>query len=933
MFGSKIAKVLSFFILAIFLISQDITAASSADKVKLNKRKNPAALIVRDYALPDENDYIRNSDHPYRSLTDQFVTPIGFGEKIGDTYYETQNHLGSPRQIEWGSSNNCPWTLHFSWMYLPTPALVDRRIRYNGYDGSTGGLLGPSDLQGVSEYAGYTAIDVTDDNRAVIVCHNDQGSGYQIQTYWQDVCNSLQFNESIRVPDSQSLIGNTFSTADSLERAVIWPVVAVQNPADGEPVLHLIGIVIGNGPEGSSLHYFQGTGEGSSVIWTYGNAIDTIRTVEAYDLTASEDGTVAIVWANLLPDNSCPGDTCSQNSSTGEAGRDRWDNDLYVQINRNYGRGYLGDLYDGTTNWWENRLNITKYSGNGFRAYGDMSAMIDPSGDFHVIWTAMKWNDADYGTRQSSIFHWGENLTVGNIRSVATALWDPVNCNSGFNNLNQNKVSLSWCDNKFYAFWVEGNSPHTTGNFNQDDCANRAFSGQINGAANGDLFMAVSRDGGFVFDHPRAITDSYGGPTDAPNGACDPATAAGPCPAEHWVSTATFGASYPVNLPAVSNVVEIDPGYAGDSYIDLSYVDDPEAGGAIIGYGGWYNADIKWLRIPCVEPVAPPCLAVGRSNYYPGIGPSYFRFPEYVKNCEEHLVTIVVINKCNFPVTYTLEIIEDPGTYSGWIDTANFPLYFGPWGWDKPGHLLLNKDGLICSPGTVVKETGRLRFVSSYDQTIDFEIEMYVADTVIPISWDTVATTCITLAIGNNGNAGGSGYGGVNMDYSNYGDWKESADTYLYDGSLIAGWVDGTDTAMYFGMFGAGTGIATSNSLRPLGETSYLDAGWANVTSTGDYATADTTLIFRTNWYAHKHADSCNFLIKETIVIAPNGATNVVIGEAVDLMFPLIHQMTTIAPVLTQLLPDINTFINKGLRFPDGMMKSRPGKLTKDSQP
>ncbi len=271
-----------------------------------------------------------------------------------------------------------------------------------------------------------------------------------------------------------------------------------------------------------------------------------------------------------------------------------------------------------------------------------------------------------------------------------------------------------------------------------------------------------------------------------------------------------------------------------------------------------------------------------------------FKYPGYVKNCEELVLDVTVENTGNTTLTYTISTTEDGTANPGWLAIANFDGSIPSGGNNKEaGQISLNVGGGIGCPagvGNAAYETGRVTFDFDDTRTVfDFEIEMYVVDTVIAISWDTVATTCLSLIVGNNGNAGKSGnrhMGGLNMDFSENGDWKESADTYLFDGSIVAGWVDGTDTAMYFGMFYSGHSVASSNSFRPLGGLSKNTVKFGTAVNTGDYCTDDTTLVFNTTWYAHGNEDSCNFYIKETIVTAPNGATNVVIGEVVDFDVP-----------------------------------------------
>ena len=716
----RISTILILTTLLFALIAMTAFAAKSPNE----RQNNRAAIKIADYAFPDEYNYYPSSGEETRVSLDNTKSPAaGFGYKLGETHYEWQHNSTMGRQLIWGSDPACPWTLHADWMYLPSGVLVDRQILYNGWEGSAGAEIGIFDqFQGGGDYAGYPSIAVTGDNRAVVAAHNDVGTTgkYSITAWWQFGCNQSLFSYVAALPDALDECGNT-ALDDPGNDDYVWPKVAIQSPPDGDMVTHLIGSVFGGGSGQQAFGYFQKVGDNAGGTWTFGCAIDTIGNGESYDLSTGTDGEIGIVWQARLPEAGC--DTCSENATSGDIGYDRLNGDLYMQVNRNYGRGILGTPYQPDAgqpnpNYWENRVNITRHVGdemtgrNGFRPYSDLSAVFTTDNNLHVAYIGMVWEYPDFGTYRCRLFHWSEDLGfdvdgIPNIRTVASAQWEVNICNPGAFKENMAKMSISECDGKLYVMWVEYNSPNTTGNENHDDCAFRAFEeggGDFGGAANGDLFISVSGDLGLTWDFPRNLTDTYGGPTGNPNGACDPAGTAGPCPAENWPSMTPYGSDYAVSLPDPANVVDIDenPPYSGSYYLDITYMDDIDPGGAIQEEGEWYNTDLLWIRIPCVEPVSAPGFVMS---------PTDFDYPSCVEHCETEVVEVTVENTGNDGMTMSVTPEEDASAYSGWLTVDGFPGTV-PSGFGNlvTGDININAGGTICADGTVAHVTGRVLF-------------------------------------------------------------------------------------------------------------------------------------------------------------------------------------------------------------------------------
>lgn len=896
-------------LLLLFSFSTPLTfAARKADE---NTRRVASPIISRvvEYSMPDEHDFIRGE------ITGQYSGGVPLyddrsshaGELMGVTFFEYQHNSSMHRQIVRGSDNSGgagDHTIHFTWMFLESAVLVDRSPFYAFYDAVGGQKSVPIDLTPAGEYGGYMSMDVTPGNRAVVTCHNDQGVGYAIQTWWQLAPNLSFFSEPSRIPRIISNIGNTHSA--STDGEVVWPAMAHQVMPGGNHVTHIIGSAFGGGNSGgSSFHYFRGENaeaDGLSALWVQGwldptgwrEIVDTIHNGEGWDITASkQSGKVAIVWINNLPDPSDPcggGDTCSQNSSVGVS-RDRWDNDLYIQTSDDFGIS------------WNKRQNVTKkvVGTNGYRPFADLTSMYTSDDVFHVAYIAMKWEESDQGLYASRVKHWSEALGYldgsgnpvdawsgwpGYIRTAGVADWDPVNCDPGGFNENAAKPSIAECDNKLYVMWVELNSPKTSGNLAQDDCAARAWNNQPTGAANGDLMLAVSVDMGLTWDASRSITDSYGGANGDPDGvgACDGDVIGGgvACPAEHWPSMTAFGTDKVIDYsgldggdPTINN---LDPVWIGTHYLDIAYIDDPDPGGAILGLGTWQQAKYRWIRIPCIDPFFDPGFSMN---------PIEFRYPQFVFNCEVRLVDVTIENVGNIILSYTATPIEDPGPYNGWLAIQNFggDVCADCTDFESIGQIILNVGGSICNPGITTHLTGRVRFDHNSSRPTDyFEIDLIITDTVTRFGFDTISTTCLALTVGNEGSVGTDGWSGVSMDYPAL-DWKDGENLYIYDGGNIVAWTDGSDTLVNWTY---GTSLADSVGLVPLGGDYKQTLGWAEHYHSGIYVTNDSSIAFEADFFAPLSPDSCNIIIKRTKVYSFDGQPHpeLAVGDMVDFDIP-----------------------------------------------
>jgi hypothetical protein len=149
-------------------------------------------------------------------------------------------------------------------------------------------------------------------------------------------------------------------------------------------------------------------------------------------------------------------------------------------------------------------------------------------------------------------------------------------------------------------------------------------------------------------------------------------------------------------------------------------------------------------------------------------------------------------------------------------------------------------------------------------------------------SFDTVATSCVRLMVSNTGNFARMGTQNVTLDYGNQGD---CATVYVFDGTPVLTRYTGSSYLADFNLFNRNSfkQPLDGNPTEPV-----VDAGDYEIFKTGTFVTDDEGIALEKEWYAPKHADSCQFMIQCLRVYSWDGATHtgLALGEAMDLDIP-----------------------------------------------
>ncbi len=898
------------------------SSALATNAPKTHRSTDPGVDRVVHYSFPDAHyDHLMHLNRgpvPAGRALGAFVPTQSPGYDIGVTWYEYQRNGSMRRMIVAGThpGDVDTFLVQFSWMHLPSENIdLAREYRYNSWNATLGqiSVTGGVGLQADDDRGGYCGISLTGGNKAVVGGHVSLAAGgagsaagvNMTHIYFDFGPGTGFFNTSSRIPDSTGDYCNTYPEDPD---GGIWPAFEYVEGTD-DTVIHVIAAeappTFEDQVEYHALYYFRKVGGGITGVWDHPPLCLDSNTVLAHDLDATDSGMVGLAWVANRP---CPGlghcDTCSADAVTGNdciehslgLGGFQQDNDLYYKLNTHFGADTA----------WLPRVNATQNvdTVDGYRPYADLSCLFTTDDKFHIVYTGMLWrssvnNPDDTGryTVRNRIFHLDVDWMTRSqspITTVVNSEYVPSQCNGGGWNLNTSKMTISECRGNLYVLFVKFNDPDEPGMDN--DCAYEENPGPYPiGAANGDLFISVSNDGGSTWDKARNVTNSHTPGCDSSLGT------GGPCDNDHWPSMVRIGSDYTGTFPADAVIDNADlddvPSTHNGSYLDVQYINDHSAGGIVQDEGWWQQADVKWIRIPCVDPIEEADLFVS---------PDRIGCPCWTRHGVPKALAGQIEGGGNVAAFWTITPVPITPA-SAWLTVVPAAGTVNP-NQRTPLTITVNAAGTVNNPGTIVYLYGLLVVnwggtggnpppADDYDTIF---VECWVADTVIEPVWDTVETACTRLTVSNHGNGGHQGEGEVNLDYVGSGqDCDDSATVYLYDASPFICYLSeadetpGLDTNCYYAMFS--TTWCDTNSLRPIDTFAQMsDSGDAQKYQTGVIVPAtDSTVCIEKTWYAPTNTpDFCSFVVQRIQIYGnPNDTTftaplSVRLGEALDWDIP-----------------------------------------------
>ena len=874
------------------LLLATASSASSVTGTRLNRLGQYSRKQIEQTSTPD-----RAESPPVASLGSYSADGGSPGYIIGRSWNDDQAHINPGRMLGWGG--NSP-VIHFVYTNQPGCPGADnvdvcaRFLHYNYYDptvppnGEISSDGFPVQTNPFAVGGMYASADVDETGHMILAgerFNSSEGTAAlkRVGVFWDD-----------SGPGTYGLfINDTLPGEDVVAERYKQPEIEYQEYG-GNYITHIISVT-GYGPinqiDGSAtrqLTYWRKVNDGSGPSGTWTSMVfEDTSWCDQYSMGCEHDGggNVGIAWV-------------------------RWRD---PSGGSDYGSHIYVILSDDAGATWTDKVDIIPWDNDtdSWQPWIECSALMDHQGYFHVVYNASRYSAASHsasGIDPSSLFHWS-NRVAGSAAGGTTSLIHVADfeglagmCGRAYANvLNLGKGEISECDNRLYAVWVQYGDPDAG---DTTDCASGDLQHSLGLAYNGDLYMSVSLTlDGSLWDAARNLTNSK-----TPN--CD--TALGnecddenyPSVTRYGMNNADFGTLYWAAAPEAFTVANaLDPTYSDGYYLDVQFVDDLVPGPARFAGGNqvWSYNPLKWFRLPCVPPVIEPRILISQED---------FVYPQYwVKSGEEKSFHIEIENIGNDELNITsITATLLGGTPAGAVGIAPLSMAIDAGASDFV-EVTLNSGGFINPASGTVPMIAEIALQSNDPRkpTVIFNINTVVADTVVPVVWDTVLTGASTawrlgLTVGNNGSAGNAGIGRVNMDFVNTGlECDEGNTVYLCDLSPVVM----TDVDHYswqpFGSPAPGGGKESTSlalSASSSGTAFHFQPVPSNVRAekihySGHttyrselFVTSDSTIGLRKYWYAP--AEDVSYVIERMDVFSHDGATHadVRLGEWIDWDIP-----------------------------------------------
>ncbi len=886
----RLVTILVVSVLAALLLTSFAFARASWDTQRVQDER---AAKIQQLSFP-------RADRPTENVTDRFAGLMGPNEarasrrvsvgaagdnaatagpgiEVEASYDDWQGSPRGRRADFWGTPD-----MHFVYQDQPNSTTAEERAGYNVYSPTLASwpkLLGVGcEVQAAGDFGIITSMAVTPKGR-VILAGADPAAQTDNHFYYQPASGaaySCTWGTGTKIP---KLGVNGYSTwranpGDTAPELVV-PIVETQIIGT-DTVLHvaarwnaLLARTTGNPSNLSDfpMLYYRKLGQTAAGTWVGPKLLDTV--FNQINLAASRvNSNIAVVYTR-----------------TTDGG--------YLHGEENDEALFYRESTDGGLNWGpRTQITSSDRSVASYSPWVEAQAVYDHNGVLHAAFNAANVDANPYTTgfswnslyRGSNMYHWSKSTNV--VSLIYDATWDQSLLPGdlcgwiGYNALTTGYMSVSECAGKLYVFWSMANdlnNPLVV----PDDCTSGGAPNDWRFYANADVYMSVSNDlAGALWDAPRNITNTY-----TPD--CDSATGGGVCMNDVKMAVSRNGmdsSQYGVAMTWPEAPLTLGGTITNDSTLHLFYVEDH--------YPGQYNLQdasltfvptlnpLRYARLACVAPVSAPRIK---------ISPTLLGYPMFVNHGATNVHTITVTNQGN-DVLNVASIVAAKTSYAteNWL-TLSAPSLIVPAA--SFGSFNIN---IIATPffttGNVWALNGSVTLhsnVPTLDSVKVIPIVNYlVADTVVGLVWDTVATTCTRLVVSSNGDMGNLGAGGVNLDFVGLaGDCENTTanDVYLYSGGPQVIKKTGASTyvftsALFQGDFTTDQAFKNIDGATPA-SGSTVDYNWFY---TGKMVNRDTTIVLSRTYYAPL-SGNCNFVVAETKYWPKAGSVSgVTIAEHAD---------------------------------------------------
>lgn len=368
---------LTLFLVVIFLMSAAVFGAEKP-AIRAKDRVSLAARHAPIYGLGGLEEPI---DMPFKAgnyISLGLVPTASPGTQIGTTTYDYQHNCSEGRQVEHRGYN----TIHFDWMKQTNDIFGgDRGIGVNAYDLIGCQLMNTSGGWNANvDYAGYVSIDADQGGCAVVAGHENPGTDYRPQVYW-DFCTGGPMG--LFTADSPSDFYGWYQTnGTGPDNPNIWPIIDYQ--LGTSTVLHMVCAEFGgDAGDPQTLSYWRRVGGyGAGVgVWSDQRVIDTVMTPNPVIAASTTNDKVAIVW-------SAPAD---YKRDTPTEFDNQYENDVWYSLSGNQGADWIAGIGNSVAHdvvmGSQAGANITNYTEHSdYNAYCDNAALISSDNNLHIVW-------------------------------------------------------------------------------------------------------------------------------------------------------------------------------------------------------------------------------------------------------------------------------------------------------------------------------------------------------------------------------------------------------------------------------------------------------------------------------------------------------------------------------------------------------------------
>ncbi|MEW5701996.1 MAG: hypothetical protein AB1792_07190, partial [Candidatus Zixiibacteriota bacterium] len=508
-----------------------------------------------------------------------------------------------------------------------------------------------------------------------------------------------------------------------------------------------------------------------------------------------------------------------------------------------------------------NKNIITNYNNpTGPQAWGHTSVRYDLSGYLHFVWDEQRVANQSYDIK---INHWSDSAFQ--IRPVALGYWEHQAATGTFN-LNLAKLTMGIGDGGTLCrggAWSNENYVYVVyTQFGGPDAASQADHSLL-GYYNGELYLSVSNSGGRTWAPPVNITNTKTpgcNPGATPVGGTNPPRPDSVCRSEHWAS--------------------IGP-YVHD--IDISFIEDNDAGGIPQGEGTWQINRFMYLRFPGGTTDAP--------NVCPVIAANYAGFITAIPECEYHadrgatnVETFTLINLGNATMTGNISKVLG----ASWLTLGTSGPYTINAG-DPDIIFSVTMSAVGITTQGLYQDTIRITHdAPNVASPQKYPIDFFVIDDFFCPQQEILKTGVASqgsLALGVESNARFGGHGEEEAGLWRFVDSSFS----IFDASLLVahGPQPVGDTTVFHRFYNRNDpgqyGFRAQGKL--IVDTSRYSTGHGYAMACARMVTADSSVGVTAEWIFPQHPDSDEFVLARYSFYGDHGVTidNLVAGVLADL--------------------------------------------------